>query len=144
MSGTLAVGLAQVNPIVGDVDANVGRILALRAQAPDCDLLVFGELTLAGYPPEDLVLKRIFQERIEAAAQMLAAETSDGGPALLVGAPWRQDSRLYNAPCCWMPAYRRAAIQMRIAELWSIRRKADICAWATFRNRLHFGVHVLA
>ena len=43
------------------------------------------------------MLKRIFQERIEAAAQMLAAATSDGGPALLVGAPWRLDSRLYNA-----------------------------------------------
>lgn len=97
MSGALAVGLAQVNPVVGDVEGNAERIRALRVGAAGCDLLVFGELALAGYPPEDLVLKRIFQERIETAARALAEVTSDGGPALLVGAPWRTDGRLYNA-----------------------------------------------
>lgn len=97
MTGALAVGLAQVNPVVGDVDGNVERIRALRTCSAGCDLLVFGELALAGYPPEDLVLKRVFQEKIEAAAHALAAETADGGPALLVGAPWRQEGQLYNA-----------------------------------------------
>ena len=97
MSGALAVGLAQVNPVVGDVEGNAERILALRADAAGCDLLVFGELALAGYPPEDLVLKRIFQDRTEAAARALADVTSDGGPALLVGAPWRTGGRLFNA-----------------------------------------------
>ncbi len=97
MSDALTVGLAQVNPVVGDVEGNAERIRALRADAAGCDLLVFGELALAGYPPEDLVLKRIFQERIETAVRALAEVTSDGGPALLVGAPWRTDGRLYNA-----------------------------------------------
>src|SRR5512132_722698 len=97
MSEALVVGLAQVNPVVGDIDGNGERIRALRRVGGGEDLLVFGELTLAGYPPEDLVLKRAFQERIEAAAYMLAADTAEGGPALLIGAPWRQDVELYNA-----------------------------------------------
>jgi NAD+ synthase len=97
MSGALAVGLAQMNPVVGDVEGNVERIRVLRAKARGFDLLVFGELALAGYPPEDLVLKRVFQERIETSAGVLAEVTADGGPAILVGAPWREDGRLYNA-----------------------------------------------
>ena len=63
MSEALTVGLAQVNPVVGDIDGNVERIRALRRAADGEDLLVFGELALAGYPPEDLVLKRAFQDR---------------------------------------------------------------------------------
>jgi len=97
MSETLTLALAQINPTVGDVDGNAQRVRALRARASDCDLMVFGELTLAGYPPEDLVLKRVFQERIEQAVHALAADTADGGPAMLLGAPWRHDGGLYNA-----------------------------------------------
>lgn len=97
MTAALTVGLAQVNPIVGDIDGNAARVRARRAEAADCDLLVCGELVLAGYPPEDLVLRRVFQDRIEAAVRTLAAETADGGPALLVGAPWRAGGKLYNA-----------------------------------------------
>ena len=97
MSDTLSLALAQVNPVVGDIDGNVERIRGLRAAGARHDLVVFGELALAGYPPEDLVLKRAFQERIEQAARALAVDTAEGGPALLIGAPWRQDGELYNA-----------------------------------------------
>jgi NAD+ synthase len=97
MSDTLSVALAQINPVVGDIDANLARIRALRTQASGFDLVLFGELALAGYPPEDLVLKRLFQDRIEEAARCLAEDTKDGGPAILVGAPWRQDGHLHNA-----------------------------------------------
>jgi NAD+ synthase len=93
----LAVGLAQINPTVGDVRGNVARIRSLRQSAGDLDLIVTGELSLSGYPPEDLVLKRQFQEAIETAAAELAADTADGGPALLIGAPWRLDGGVYNA-----------------------------------------------
>ena len=82
MSEALAVGLAQVNPVVGDIDGNVERIRALRHAAGGEDLLVFGELALAGYPPEDLLLKRAFQDAIEQGVGALAADTADGGPAL--------------------------------------------------------------
>ncbi|TVR97223.1 MAG: NAD+ synthase [Rhodospirillales bacterium] len=97
MTDTLAVALAQINPTVGDIGGNVERLRTARTAAPEADLVVSGELVLSGYPPEDLVLKRLFQERIEAAVAALADDTRNGGPALLVGAPWRQDGRLHNA-----------------------------------------------
>jgi NAD+ synthase len=59
--------------------------------------VVFPELSVTGYPPEDLVLKPAFQEAVRGLVGELAAETVDGGPALLVGAPWVQDGKLYNA-----------------------------------------------
>jgi NAD+ synthase len=97
MSQSLSVTLAQVNPTVGDIDGNVALVRRVRAEAGAADLVVFGELVLAGYPPEDLVLRRAFQDRIEAAVGALAADTGDGGPAILLGSPWRQGGRLHNA-----------------------------------------------
>jgi len=55
------------------------------------------ELSVAGYPPEDLVRKPAFVAECEAAIAELAADTADGGPALIVGAPWRDGDKLYNA-----------------------------------------------
>jgi NAD+ synthase len=97
MNPALTIGLAQVNPIVGDALGNRDRLRAIRQENLGVDLIVCGELTLSGYPPEDLVLKSQFQETVEDAARSLAAETVDGGPALLIGAPWRADGRLGNA-----------------------------------------------
>ena len=63
---TLSIGLAQVNPTVGDLDGNRDMILAAHdlAGAKGCDLVVFPELVVSGYPPEDLVLKPIFLEGV--------------------------------------------------------------------------------
>ena len=99
MTDTLSIALAQINPIVGDLDGNVTRILDARAGAADdgADLVVYSELVVSGYPPEDLVLKPFFQDRVEAAVERLAAATADNGPALLIGAPWRVADRLHNA-----------------------------------------------
>ncbi len=98
MSGPLSVTMAQVNPLVGDVKGNCDLVRAYHAQADDSDLIVFGELVLAGYPPEDLVLRRAFQDEIDHAVRDLAAGTADGGPALLIGAPWRDAAgMLHNA-----------------------------------------------
>lgn len=97
MNTALILGLAQINPTVGDITGNLEKIRAARNAGAQSDLLVFGELVLAGYPPEDLVLKRHFQDQIIAAAHELAKDTSDGGPAMLIGAPWRENDRLFNA-----------------------------------------------
>ncbi|PIW27126.1 MAG: NAD+ synthase [Rhodospirillales bacterium CG15_BIG_FIL_POST_REV_8_21_14_020_66_15] len=99
MTDSLAIAIAQINPTVGDVAGNLALIRDARAEAAKlgADLVVTGELALSGYPPEDLVLKRTFQDRIEDAVQTLAAETGDGGPAVLTGAPWREKGKLYNA-----------------------------------------------
>ncbi|MEQ8194214.1 MAG: NAD+ synthase [Rhodospirillales bacterium] len=97
MTQTLDIALAQLNPTVGDVANNIDKVRRARAEASAADLLVCGELFVAGYPPEDLVLKRSFQAYVAAQVTDLARETADGGPAVLLGAPWRVDGRLYNA-----------------------------------------------
>jgi len=88
-----------MNPTVGDVAGNLKKARAARgtAAAMDADLVLFTELFLAGYPPEDLVLRPAFQRACRAAAEELAAETGDGGPAVLIGLPWSEDGQLYNA-----------------------------------------------
>ena len=99
MTDTLAIALAQLNPTVGDLEGNKALILGARGRAADrgADLVVCTELVVTGYPPEDLVLKPMFQEETRAVVEALAAATGDGGPALLIGAPWVDDGRLYNA-----------------------------------------------
>lgn len=95
----LTIALAQLNPVVGDVAGNEGKAREARAEAArmGADIVMFTELFLAGYPTEDLVLKPAFQDACRAAVERLARETADGGPAMLVGLPWRDGGFLYNA-----------------------------------------------
>jgi len=97
--GRLRIALAQLDPAVGDVRGNAARIRAARAKAAadSADLVVFAELVLVGYPPEDLVLRPSLLDAVEAELKALAGETADGGPALLVTAPWRNNGSVYNA-----------------------------------------------
>src|SRR5208282_2746146 len=95
----LAIAVAQLNPIVGDVAGNLDRARAARAQAgrDGAEIIAFSELFIAGYPPEDLVLKPAFQAACRAAVETLARETAAGGPAVLIGTPWVENGKLYNA-----------------------------------------------
>jgi NAD+ synthase len=95
----LVIALAQIPAIVGDIAGNAGRLRQARAEAREfgADIMLAPELYLSGYPPEDLVLKPAFQEACRAACETLARETADGGPAVLVGLPWREEGKLYNA-----------------------------------------------
>ena len=99
MTDALAIALAQTNPTVGAIDANLAKIRDARARAAveGADLVVFTELVITGYPPEDLILKPMFQDAARAALEQLAADTADGGPALLLGAPWRERENLHNS-----------------------------------------------
>jgi len=99
MTHSLAFAIAQINPTVGSITANCDKILSMRtdAAAKGADLVIFGELTASGYPPEDLVLKPAFQKKIEQEIGRLVDATSDDGPALLIGAPWPHNGSLYNA-----------------------------------------------
>ncbi len=92
----LTIALAQLNASVGDLAGNADAILAARAKAVGADLVVTPELSVVGYPPEDLVLKPAFVAAARAQVERLAEATADGGPALLVGAPWAENGNLYN------------------------------------------------
>ena len=93
---TLRIALAQTSQRVGDLDGNVAAMLAWRERAAGADLIVFPELQVIGYPPEDLVLKPAVVAGAEAALARLAAATADGGPAMIVGSVQAEGGRLYN------------------------------------------------
>jgi NAD+ synthase len=99
LADRFAIAVAQLNPIVGDIAGNLERARRARAKAArdHADVVAFSELFIAGYPPEDLVLKPAFQAACRAAIEALARDTSDGGPAMLIGTPWVEDGKLYNA-----------------------------------------------
>jgi NAD+ synthase len=124
---TLTIALAQVNPVVGDVAGNAAKARAVRERAGDVDLFLFPELFISGYPPEDLVLKPAFQAACRAAVEALARETGQGGPAMIVGTPWVEDGKLYNAAALLMDG--------RIAGL---RFKVDLPNYGVFDEKRVF------
>jgi NAD+ synthase (glutamine-hydrolysing) len=96
MSGLLRVALAQINTTVGDIDGNAAKIRAAIARARDegAMLVLFPELTLTGYPPEDLLLKTHFLDAAGEALDELASEVE--GIVAIVGFPERADD-VYNS-----------------------------------------------
>ena len=92
------LALAQLNPVLGDIEGNLKAARAARARAAGegADLVAFTELFLTGYPPEDLVLKPALQKAAREACEALARETKDGGPAMLMGLPWSEGPAVYN------------------------------------------------
>src|SRR3979490_1036137 len=109
-----SITLAQLNPTVGDVAGNAAKARAAREQrgAGGADLVVSLQLSLPADPPEALVLKPAFQSACRAAVEQLARDTADGGPAMLIGSPWVEDGKLYNA-CALLDEGRIAAIRFK-------------------------------
>jgi len=96
MADQLTITLAQLNQQVGNLAANAAAMLAVRERSPHSDLIVFPEMQLIGYPPEDLILKPALIARAQAELERMAAVTADGGPALLVGSVFVRDGALHN------------------------------------------------
>jgi NAD+ synthase len=96
MTDKLTIALAQLNPTVGAINSNLAKAKATIAALPPVDLVLFPELFLAGYPPEDLVLRSSFVIACKSAAEELARDYSNG-PAILIGLPWREGDKLHNA-----------------------------------------------
>ena len=92
----MRLALAQINAVVGDLDGNRERILSALADARDesADIVLFPELAVTGYPPEDLLLRPAFVRAAEDSLRAIAAETK--GLTALVGTPWF-DRDLFNA-----------------------------------------------
>ena len=90
--------IAQINLLLGDIEANSQRIITLSQQARDeqqADVIVFPELTLTGYPPEDLLLRPALREQVEQAVARICATVQ--GIDIIFGAPIQQQGKRYNA-----------------------------------------------
>ena len=128
-SSSVSVALAQLNPHLGDVSANCQKLLQMRerAAAKGADIILTPEMFLAGYPADDLVLRADFMDRIEAAISRLAKATADGGPAIIVGAPYRDKDVLYNS-----------AFILDGGKIVARRDKVNLPNYGVFDDKRHF------
>lgn len=133
MTDRLKIALCQINPTVGAVMQNADLVRAARAKATEegADIALFPELVISGYPPEDLVLKPFFLDKVEEAVHALAGETLEKGPALLVTAPWRPSSDPDVMP-------RNAVLLLDEGEIQGIRYKVDLPNYGVFDERRVF------
>ena len=99
MSSASSIALAQLNSHLGNIETNVLRLLEARRQAAavGADIIVTPEMYLSGYPCDDLVLRSDFMDEVAAGLQKLASATSDGGPAIIVGAPHVENDVITNS-----------------------------------------------
>ncbi|MGI8704359.1 MAG: NAD+ synthase [Sphingomicrobium sp.] len=93
----LTIAFAQMNQRVGDLDSNSAAMLAMRDKAAGADLILYPELQVTGYPPEDLVLKPEFVRRTMEVTDRLVEATAAPGPAMLIGAILAEEGAIYNA-----------------------------------------------
>ena len=95
----LRIAVAQLNPTVGDIAGNLALAREARADAArhGADLVFFTELFIAGYPPEDLVMKPAFLAACEKAVDDLAGDTADGGPGVVMGVPLARGDLRHNS-----------------------------------------------
>lgn len=99
MARTLNILIAQLNPIVGDIDGNLqlARNALDAGRKAGADLVVFSEFFILGYPPEDLVLKPSAVEDSMTALKALAADTAEGDTGVLIGGPWAENGKRFNS-----------------------------------------------
>ena len=96
MTNTLTITIAQLNPTVGDISGNTNKIRKVW-QDTESDLIVFSELFICGYPPEDLILKPAFLRSIKSAVDDLVEESKSKTPTLLLSVPWVENRKTYSA-----------------------------------------------
>jgi NAD+ synthase len=124
----LKIAIAQLNACVGDLSGNRQAALdAIReAGAAGADLVVFPELFITGYPPEDLVLKPAFQVAARAAVEGLAADVKDG-PGVLMGTIWVEEGKVYNS-----------AVLLEGGNVSGVRHKVELPNYGVFDEKRVF------
>ena len=125
----LRIALAQLDPVVGDLQGNAAKLRAARAKAAagGADLVLFSELFITGYSPEDLALKPAFQRAARETVELVAKETADGGPGVLVGTIWVEDGKLYNSLAL-----------LDGGEIVGVRHKVDLPNYGVFDEKRVF------
>src|SRR5262245_31503711 len=124
----LRLALAQLNLIVGDVTGNTQRVIDTAADARDrlkADLVLFPELSLCGYPPEDLLFHKGLRRQVTAALDRVRTETR--GIAVMVGYPEYADDGIYNA-----------AAVLRDGALLASYRKQELPNYKVFDEKRYF------
>ena len=123
----MRIAIAQLNLLVGDIEGNTRRVIesAARLRGQQVDLVVFPELTLTGYPPEDLLLRAECQQRVDAALQRLRAEVR--GITLVVGFPGMRDGLRYNM-----------AAALHDGEVLVEYRKRELPNYSVFDEKRYF------
>src|SRR5207249_7951723 len=123
----MRIAIAQLNQVVGDLAGNAARILSAVAEAKrgGADLVITPELSLCGYPPEDLVLRPAFLSASAIELQRMAARIT--GPAVIVGFPELFDGKRYNA----------AAI-LRAGRIEAVYRKGKLPNYTVFDEQRYF------
>ena len=128
MPGKLVLAAAQLNLWVGDVEGNVDKIIAAAAKARDelgADLIACPELSLIGYPPDDMLQRTAMGGQIEEGVQRLLAEVR--GITLVVGLPEYSEGAIYNA-----------AYVIRDGAIVARYRKQELPNYGVFDERRHF------
>lgn len=124
----MRVYVAQVNPRVGDLEGNREIIRQIVQGSSGAELIVFPELFLTGFPPQDLLLKLEFLQSVEQSL-LEVQEFTRGFPelTLILGAPWREDNRLYNA-----------AIVIKDGTILGVYRKQKLSKFRGFDETFYF------
>ncbi len=128
MTAKLTIALAQLDFTVGAIGANTDRIIAVASQARDehgADLALFPELTLSGYPPEDLLFHSGIKHQVATGLERIAKQVT--GIDLVVGYPEYSDGKIYNAACLIRDGARLAGY-----------RKACLPNYAVFDEKRYF------
>jgi NAD+ synthase (glutamine-hydrolysing) len=128
MAETLKIALAQLDLLVGDVRGNAAKVIASAHRARSelgADLVLYPELTLSGYPPEDLLFHRGFRRQIEAGLAQLRTALADA--AVLVGFPEYGGAGIYNS-----------AALIAGGEIAAIHRKAELPNYKVFDEKRYF------
>lgn len=127
MKDRLRICMAQINPIVGQTEGNQSHILETlqNARQQNADLVVFPELSLTGYPPEDLLLRQDFLDQVDHALEVIARATRD--ITAIVGFPERNNGQLFNS----------AAI-LQNGQILKVYRKQILPNYGVFDEKRYF------
>ena len=98
MSQKLKIALAQLSPLVGDVDKNISKLIKIRSNLEkDVDILVAPELYISGYPIDDLVLREDFLKSVSIGIESLVSITQDNKSSIILGAPRKFNNAIRNS-----------------------------------------------